>query len=137
MVWYISWSQDYSTSLYISKSILQNFIPSMSHTWHLYCFSYFFGHLVIFTSFILPSISRLWWAKHGILKITLHFCLSITSISILSFSYLLSLAALLNSYMNSFIVLPPCFTLLSSATLTDSSFSDSYSLLDVIRYFGH
>ena len=48
----------------------------------LYCFPQFSGHLVIFTSPILQSISELWQAGHSIFKIILYFYLSITSISV-------------------------------------------------------
>ena len=50
----------------------------------LHCFPYSSRHLIIFTSSILQSISGLWWASYGILKITLYFCSPITSISVLS-----------------------------------------------------
>ena len=50
----------------------------------LYCFLHSFEHLIIFTSPVLQSISRLWWTSHGIPKITLYFCPPITLISIFS-----------------------------------------------------
>ena len=49
----------------------------------LHCFPYSSEHLVIFTSPVLQSISRLWYASHSILKLTFYFCPSITSISVL------------------------------------------------------
>ena len=50
----------------------------------LYCLPYFTEHLVIFISSVLQLISELWHASHIISKITLHFCLPIIFISILS-----------------------------------------------------
>ena len=50
----------------------------------LHYFPYSSGHLIIFTSSVLQSISGLWCASHGIPRITVHFCPLIISISILS-----------------------------------------------------
>ena len=62
----------------------------------------------------------------GGLFASINFLLIVPFISLLNSSinilplYLLSLAVLQNFYMNSFIILPICFILLSSTTLTDS-----------------
>ena len=50
----------------------------------LYCLPHSFKHLVILIFSVFQLISGLWWASYGISKITLHFCLLITSISVLS-----------------------------------------------------
>ena len=49
----------------------------------LHCFPHSSGHLIIFTSSVFQSISRLWQANYGIPKITFHFYPPITSISVL------------------------------------------------------
>ena len=75
-------------SHFISSSSFFFFSFCFSHPnfscFGLYCFLYFSGHLIIFTSSVLQLISGLWWASHSISKITLYSYFSITFISVLS-----------------------------------------------------
>ena len=77
-------------------SFLSHFLPASSFAsssfcfchpdflcFSLHCLPHSSGHLVILTFPVLQSISRLWQASHSIPKITLYFCPSITSISVL------------------------------------------------------